>query len=421
MSKIAYAIKLITLLCIVINLLSCKEKPGTGNEESYQVSNPSSISKKDNITSIDVDLSKESPANYSDLFSSIEYKILKSPATILVGKIDKIVEAEDRFFLKSNGKIYIFSEEGNYLSKIDQKGEGPNQYKSITDFLVDTVTHHIEILDNHSFSVFEFDYKGTYIKNWQHGVLSFQFHKLSTDNYIFYVDKELASSYEGRFLLYNKKKNKITDNFVPMDKRRIKYEAFMDVNNFCAHPNKTLLSCSGNDTIFSYKPGTIKPKYIFKFNENTVPKDFYDKKFESIVEFNEKRLKNEFIGLYYVDFLENDNYLISQIVKGKTVYYLWFDKKKKEYRIINRFNDDMTFLKGRIHVAETFPTYFGPKRALRSLEPEAILAPLDSIQATNSDEELKLLFSKVPQLKTLRESIKLNSNPVIQIMTYKQG
>jgi hypothetical protein len=401
-------------------LLSCKDQKKIENNESNIIlSKGNDVLENKKITSIKVDLTIASSLKYSEIFSQIDYKLLEAPDGIIVGKTDKLIEAENLFFLKSNGKIFIFRKNGRFLSKVDQQGEGPNQYRAITDFIVDTLTHRIEILDNRSFSVFEFDFNGKFSNTWKHGILSFQFYKISQDKYLFYADKELSASYNGRFLLYDRAKEKVTSYYLPIDRRRIKYEGFLDVNNFFSAQDEVLISCSGNDNIFSFRSGKIRPKYIFDFGVNSVPDDFYDKKLESVVEFNNGRIKNEFAGLYYNSFGENDSILVAQIVKAKTVYYLWLNKKNKNYRLINRFVDDLVFKGTRINVGLTFPTFFGNKKALRVLEPEAIMTTLDSIQKSSSSDEWNSLLKQNPKIRILHEKVKLVSNPVIQVMTYK--
>ena len=117
----------------------------------------------------------------------------------MVAEVRKVVEADNRFFLRSDGKVLIFDTNGKFLGKVDQKGEGPSQYRSLTDFIVDTLTHHVEVLDNYSFSVFTFDYTGKLVNHWTHGLLAFKFQKLDSDRYVFYTDKQLVATYPGRF------------------------------------------------------------------------------------------------------------------------------------------------------------------------------------------------------------------------------
>ncbi|WP_375447900.1 6-bladed beta-propeller [uncultured Fibrella sp.] len=413
--------KIFTIWLIICCIsYACNSNNNDSNSQFYTSSaSQSNVQKNGKLTSISVDISLKGIVNYSDIFSNIDYKILSSPKGILVGKVDKLVNADSLFFLKSNGKIFIFTYTGQFLSKIDQQGEAPNQYRAITDFIVDTKNKKVQVLDNHSFSVFEFNYKGQLIRNWKHGILSFQFQQTSPEEYLFYADKELVSSYNGRFLLYNKLKERVLSYYLPIDKRRIKYEGFLDVNNFYRYKNELLISCSGNDTIFSYKSGIINPKYVFNFGTKAVSNDFYDKNMESVVDFNNARIKNEFAGLYYNSFAENDNILITQIVQAKSVYYLWFNKNKQNYYLIDQFADDLVFKGTRIRVGETFPMYFSDKKAFRILEPEVVINTLDSIRKSSSTDGWNKLISTNSNIALLHKNVNLTSNPVIMIMTYK--
>lgn len=377
-------------------LLSCspKKESGTENYSSLPVSKPGLVSSKNGTTSINVVSAIADTGPYSALFSSIEYRFLTTPPGILVGEVRKLVEADNRFFLRSEGRVLIFDTTGKFLAKVDQQGKGPEQYRSLTDFIVDTVSHRIDVLDNYSFSVFTFDYTGKLINSWIHGLLAFKFQKITSDRYVFYTDKELVASYSGRFQIYDRRSKKVVNSFCYINKKRLKLEAFLDVNNFFVTPRNLLASCSGSDTIFSIGAAKIKPAYVFDFGKEGVPADAFDDKSQTEASFAEKRMKNEFTALYFVSFAESERYLIMQVVRGKTVFYLWLNKAKMQYQLVKYFTDDLVFEGQRISVSETFPTHFGPRHALRLLEPEAILMPLDSMKrAMSATDWQKLLHN----------------------------
>ncbi len=63
--------------------------------------------------------------------------ILETTDEALVGRIGKIIKRKDFFFILSEEKqIFQFNDEGKYISTLNKRGAGPDEYTLITDFAV---------------------------------------------------------------------------------------------------------------------------------------------------------------------------------------------------------------------------------------------------------------------------------------------
>jgi len=113
------------LFPIVIAYLSCSTNSGQN--------------KKNNIFSINIKNAKRLNLNAVNLVKEIEYIPIKEHKNIYINRIDKLQVHENNMFLKPKNQsiIFVFSDKGDFLYKINNIGEGPLQFSNIQDFTID--------------------------------------------------------------------------------------------------------------------------------------------------------------------------------------------------------------------------------------------------------------------------------------------
>lgn len=73
----------------------------------------------------------------SSMLSYLEFVPLETRDDCLIGRIDVVKKRANRYYVKSQSSLYIFDEGGKFLSKINNVGQGPGEYKAICDFDAD--------------------------------------------------------------------------------------------------------------------------------------------------------------------------------------------------------------------------------------------------------------------------------------------
>ena len=103
------------------------------------------------------DFTKQERACLSEIASEVKYVCLDS--SVIIGEIYNLKCTNDYLFVFSGeGTIHVFDHEGRFLKNISQKGRGPGEILSYTDFDVDSLDHSVYILDNRrNVKVFSFD------------------------------------------------------------------------------------------------------------------------------------------------------------------------------------------------------------------------------------------------------------------------
>lgn len=123
-------INLITILFFLI--LSCKHNEKKANE-------PRNSSTLQNNSFQTINLTDPSNLKIEDIIDSIHYIQLETNMECLISNIRKIEAFDNKFYILDDkgAGVYIFDNEGHFISKISNQGRGPKEYIKITDINFD--------------------------------------------------------------------------------------------------------------------------------------------------------------------------------------------------------------------------------------------------------------------------------------------
>ena len=141
---------LILVLCLFIG--SCKDSL-TVNEE---------------VDTITASIEQEDEISLFDFVSQVRLIPLETTDSSLVAHITKIITSKDKIFIydRIQNQIFIFNREGQFISKINRKGRGPEEYMSISDLAINPFNGCLEILDPWG-KLLAFDLNGKYLHSFR--------------------------------------------------------------------------------------------------------------------------------------------------------------------------------------------------------------------------------------------------------------
>lgn len=116
-------ISLYLCLSIAIICLGCGGKPETSEAESVA---------QEGLQSYKLDI-KDDKIPIADLIQSIEITRLEETEESLLMHVGQVNFHEDKMIILSNWTFYIYSKTGEFLSKFNRKGDGPEEYSRMTD------------------------------------------------------------------------------------------------------------------------------------------------------------------------------------------------------------------------------------------------------------------------------------------------
>ena len=232
----------------------------------------------------------------------------------MLGEIKKIYCFNNKIYICSNNAIYIFNSQGKFLSVLDKKGIGPNEYIHIDDFQV-LDNGNILILSRSDKKIFEYDGVSNCINSIELDFWALNFYADGNNIYV-YLGNEISGEKNYKIVKYNN--GSYSNGYIEIDKNKAKYLHIFSTNNFTKHSGTLYFYESFSDYVYQFENEIFKNKLIINFGSKNIPVDFYSQNFSNIMEFF-KVLKNKDYAYGIQLFTETENnYFISYLYKQKT-------------------------------------------------------------------------------------------------------
>lgn len=140
---------------------------------------------KDNTVFIDLNNCAEE-LTYSQFVKRIDYITLNLGDTNLLTGIKKIFFDQDTIIIQDSRKegIFLFTSGGQFVRRINRKGQGPEEYLSDNAVAVDTVLNRIYVYDMMNFKIMEYNYTGHFLAGHKMAYFIRDFAKTDTSDFV---------------------------------------------------------------------------------------------------------------------------------------------------------------------------------------------------------------------------------------------
>lgn len=275
---------------------------------------------------IRVDINQRDNISLVKMFTKIELIPLETTEESIIKSIGSVKYDNMQFYILdfSTSSILIFDNKGNYLSKINNRGSGPNEYKNISDFTINK--NQIELLDPIDQCLLKYTTDGVFIEKQKLPKLNKGTYKsmdlLNEDTIAFWT-----YDYENRLKYYSRKKQKIVFETFPEGKNDI----------FCPYEfaAPSYLCRSLNNRVYKLGEKSVTTAYEWDFGK-------YNNNEEDI-----KFPKNPREIPKYVKDCQNSkivNYILSGQVKNDYYCYSRVMRKNKILHLFHNLKEDKTIL-----------------------------------------------------------------------------
>jgi hypothetical protein len=321
------------------------------------------------------DIDKQDRVSIFDLFEKIEVVPLETTDSSLIKSIRKLICYKDIYYiLDYNSVILAFETTGKFKFRIDNRGQGPNQYTYISDFDIDRDRAVISFIAPVVAELHEYDLNGQFLSKYKlpqiaAGYISIK--HLSKNVIAFWT-----FDYNNRLKFYSKEENRI---FV---------ECFTEEENFFdqiyiqtfSHDNYIIRNIDNN--IYEISPdGTISIAYTWDFGKlnidyNKLDKPSFDgRDKERISNYMKQISSSEVINYIFRMSGGNAEYAYSQIMRKDKYINIMYHKIKKQTLLFEKTTENAGFYP--VYWTEDFvigriPENFLPEN-LDAIIPDAIL------------------------------------------------
>lgn len=240
---------------------------------------------------INVDDTGASPADFFDGWSAVA---LETDDSSFFGEIEQVCMNDSTILIGSNGDVFRFDRNGNFLNKFNRSGQGPGEYDVISDMRL--YDGEIYILCSLYRKIFVYDYSGRLNKEYALPDKAWysRFEPVNDSTIYLATNGSIREGYE--FACYNPALQSVTSEMLP------KTENYFTNRNF--HP---FLGREGADiyvsrmydhTVYNLKKGASVPVIDYSFNTPVQLKDVLGKDAKSKYDMTSNKRIVNFLGLF---------------------------------------------------------------------------------------------------------------------------
>lgn len=359
----------------------------------------SCLSKEQNLSipAIEVDVTSNAELKLSEYFDN--FRMLKLPNDTVMGEIEKIKYENNQIYISDGQTLFVFSDDGELLSCFKKRGQGPDEYSEIQDFMVDGET--IIVLDRNQQKLLAYDHFGN---------------SISTHNLEYYA-QAISPIVNNSFFLYNgfdisHKLHRIRNGeedstYLAVNKNQAKYLFIFTHHNFYQYQKSIYFFQPINDTIYkSVDGGAINPSFYVDFKGKNMPASFLKRQYKDIKDFFDELSKTSYAyGVY--SFVIYDGFIMFGSFYQKNKNLTLFDRKNKLSNTFSTIKDDICFNGLTIPISKFI--YHANKN-------KHIIVPLDAFSVV----EWRKTYPPSEQFEKMVNATKEEDNPLLLIFDFKQ-
>jgi hypothetical protein len=293
-----------------------------------------------NLINIEDIISNE-PIKYSDIFSDFYFIPLETTTESILSNIDNIIFSKDKIFILNRKKgVYIFSQEGRYINKIDRIGRGPGEYLRPVEFDINPFNKTISILDWSNKKLFIYDFHGNFIKDI---MFKENFQSFVYDDDKIYLSKPYNSNYkigEKRLFIYSQNGNLISEHLdFSIFKKEPDIMFFNFGSSFFKGQKDIKFFTEYSDTIYSIKDNKVLPYIGFNAGKYFLSNKDLDELIDEQITKIPFGIENRFSKVR--EYSENDHLIFFKFNIGRITYSTFYSKDSGSTICSSKMIDDM--------------------------------------------------------------------------------
>jgi len=283
----------------------------------------------------------------SEIGKQITLIKLESPSDHAIGKIDKVLKKGEHFYVldAQQGKsVYIFDQNGTFVSQLNAQGKGPGEYIDPAYMSILNQENQLVIWDDKQHKSLFYDLNDNFLEAFFFPVFTREYACLGRDTHMFYFGNRKNPPELGD-LAY---KLIITNHKGEVRSKHFQQDQHIDMNiHFYSYYDSLNLVHTIGDTIYRITPTEIRAAYTINFGKYALPNSFV---FNDVAKFEQLKSQNYAFLISHV--CETSTHLFFTFVyRGKRKCVL-FHKKSGHYGTFDCFWDD---IHGGFRLINIFP------------------------------------------------------------------
>ncbi|MCS6973335.1 MAG: 6-bladed beta-propeller [Cyclobacteriaceae bacterium] len=328
---------------------------------------------------------------------------LQTTPSSLIDNVGRIVTT-DNYILISGSSIWLFDKSGNFLRTIGKRGEGPGEYASVYDVIMNEDERIVEVLDRDRQKVLTYTMDGSFVGSWSAEIYSLSFTKLS-GNYYFYGGSEFNEDSYHR--IYIKKDGRTIGRLLPFNPVQSKFLHLRETNNFNLLGDTLVFMYSFSDTVYTLRNNQAYPRYFISYGKYQLPAALLQRDYDNIAECLMELRKTNYAFLV-TRYSENTRHIYFSFERGGKRYQYIYDKNNNRGLVFEHTEDDMLLHTRRLPMT------------IRSVYKDYLVSVMDAGNFRQKMDSLKWnainyrqSVKKYPVLEKLSDELEDSDNPVL--------
>lgn len=390
-------------ILIIINLI------GSCTDQSVIVKNVDKNNSK--IIEIDVKRIDEEKINKSSEFiETIEYIPLDTTENVIIGEISNLIVDKELFYLydRLTKSIFMFDQDGRYVSSISASGKGDGEYIDINAFCIDPVNGNILIFDARRRALLAYDQSGKFV---QRTIIDASVDGLAKTKHGIYLhtsflwNKNIFDSFplQSELIFINDSTSEMT-GYLDYEYNEFLLKFPRVSNKICQIGNEIIYLDDVGGRIYSLGyNGHVQEKYKVDFGENNIPLEYRKINNKGEIERLKDLEEKEQLAIM-TKFMESQEHIYINYTYGNFVWGSFHSKNSKNYFNSPVFFNDIDGIQLPLPITCTDSTYVGVIHAY----------------SFKQSFESPGLHPKSKRVKQLNEKLRPNDNPVLVIMKLRK-
>lgn len=301
-----------------------------------------------NPSYISIDIpQKEKQLNASDLVSEMKLIKLEQTNQSVVDEIVKIEYFNGNMFIqdKSFQGLYVFDNEGYFQNAFNRQGNGPGEYRTLNDFIIDPQNKTLEILDNTNKKILVYDLpEFNFIESYNLPIqFVFRFNK-QQDNYFLQtngsqnkIDNDFTNS---AVIVFNKNTLDVTPLF---ERKSSSSNQFLEFSNvfYNNDDNELFVSLAWHESIYQVRNKRIDLLMEINPGSRGIPKSILEGTAEEKIAFIASNAGKDKIGGFRLLHYEEGNFILAygMGMSDKQHFYFSFHDGAKSFAVNSIVNN----------------------------------------------------------------------------------
>jgi len=336
----------------------------------------------------------------SEFASEIKYVKLETTSESMIGHVSRFYLYKDKYYIWDGRtkSVLCFNQLGKLEFKLDRKGKGPGEYIGVNDFYIDKNKEQLVLWDLTQQKILRYTLIGDFYSETTKVLFANQIISNNKSSYWFYTmgDEQVSGITPPHNLLNVKLDGKtVISSHFPFKQNT---DIFLH-RVFNYSENNLIFWYAYCDTIYKISDSAVMPFVFVDFNQS----DLTDK----LVKYDLSRKKERDV------IIQGERHAsLSKVIASKNFLFFSYANSSWLHKVLYSFTtNNLCHIRLIENDIDGVPMLFKPEIIVED-KAFVLIDPITIIESNSENETQKI--------KTFKDEIDLDDNPIIAIITLKQ-